>query len=132
MKLTPRAAALYDKYDKPWFANEVARLEKEVEEWEASFDLYHAASMRGIKMWQEATGKDMVWPDQGELTAWLIEKLDKILEHITDNGKLTWYHFETWANQIETRQRYPSILTKWLFSISQIMKTLEEENNENN
>jgi hypothetical protein len=77
MKLSPRAASLYDKYDKTWFANEVARLEGEIADWEASFELYYTASMRGIKMWQEATGKDMVWPDQGELTAWLIEKIDK-------------------------------------------------------
>ena len=33
--------------------------------------------MRGIKMWQEVTGKDMVWPDKGDLTVWLLEKLEE-------------------------------------------------------
>lgn len=31
MKLTPRASALYDKYDKSWFANRVAELEEDLE-----------------------------------------------------------------------------------------------------
>lgn len=31
MKLSPRASILYDKYDKPWFANRVAELEGDLE-----------------------------------------------------------------------------------------------------
>lgn len=55
----------------------ILELEDTVEEYEHSFELYHAASMHGIKMWQEATGRDKEWPDQAELTTWLIEKLDE-------------------------------------------------------
>ena len=46
-------------------------------------------------------------------------------EVLTRNGKLNWYHIETWANLIEAQQRYQSSLTKWLFSISKAMKALE-------
>ena len=55
----------------------ILELEAEVKEYQQSFDLQYDASMRGIKMWQEATGRDMVWPDKAELTAWLIERLDE-------------------------------------------------------
>lgn len=55
----------------------IVELEDQIKEYEHSFDLQYDASMRGIKMWQEATGRDMVWPDKAELTAWLIEKLDE-------------------------------------------------------
>jgi hypothetical protein len=53
----------------------LAASEAENAELKQSFDLYYAAEMRGIKMWQEATGKDMIWPDGGKLTAWLLERL---------------------------------------------------------
>jgi hypothetical protein len=53
----------------------LAASEAENAELKQSFDLYYAAEMRGIKRWQEATGKDMVWPDAGKLSAWLLERL---------------------------------------------------------
>ncbi|HEC65264.1 MAG TPA: hypothetical protein ENI23_08220 [bacterium] len=55
----------------------ILELEEQVKEYEQSFDLQYDASMRGIKMWQEATGRDMVWPDKADLVVWLIEKLEK-------------------------------------------------------
>jgi len=85
--MTPRAAALYDKYDKTWFANRVAELEEERDEQERSFELYYTASMRGIKMWQEKTGEDMVWPDQGHLIVWLIEKTYDLEEELNLRAK---------------------------------------------
>lgn len=42
----------------------------------------HDADMRGIKMWQQATGKDMAWPDQGKLVVWLLEQLEVALTAI--------------------------------------------------
>ena len=45
---------------------------------EASFDLRWKADMRAVKRWQEATGKDMEWPDHVDLVIWLLERLDKI------------------------------------------------------
>lgn len=40
------------------------------------FDLQWAADMRGIKMWQAAgEGRELTWPDQGSLVAWLLEQL---------------------------------------------------------
>lgn len=44
--------------------------------------LIHKASMRGIKMWQEKTGRDMVWPDHGDLCEWLLDEIDKRDEEI--------------------------------------------------
>lgn len=47
------------------------------EEWGKSFELYHDAQMRGIKLWQEATGRVDVLPDTAFLTSWLLEELDR-------------------------------------------------------
>lgn len=49
----------------------------------------------------------------------------RLRDVITNDGKYTWYHFETWANGIENRQRHPSILTEWLFTISRLVKSLQ-------
>ena len=58
---------------------EVGRLGREIEEWEASFNLYDDACRRGTKLWQEASGYTevpRVWPDGAKLVAWLLERLD--------------------------------------------------------
>ena len=46
-------------------------------ELESLFDLCHNADMRAIKMWQKATGRSRVWPDQTRLVVWLLDKLDE-------------------------------------------------------
>ena len=53
--------------------------------------------------------------------------LERLLDTITNSSKYSWYHFETWANQIENEQRYQSILTKWLFSISIRLRDMESK-----
>lgn len=66
-------------------------------ELEALFDLRHNADMRAIKCWQEATGRDLIWPDQADLCVWLLEQLDKtraLLQPFADavfndNGEMT-------------------------------------------
>jgi hypothetical protein len=60
-------------------------LEDELKEYEQSFELYRAASLRGIKMWQEVTGRDLVWPDQADLIVWLLGVLEARGETILAN-----------------------------------------------
>jgi hypothetical protein len=45
-------------------------------ELQAVFDMQRAAQMRAIKRWQDATGKDMTWPDTTDLCFWLAGQLD--------------------------------------------------------
>ena len=63
----------------------IVELEDQIKEYEQSFELYYDASMRGIKMWQEATGRDMVWPDKADLIVWLLEKFEARGENILAN-----------------------------------------------
>ena len=42
------------------------------------FDLRHKADMRGIKMWQEKTGKNLTWPDHADIVVFLLEKIDAL------------------------------------------------------
>lgn len=50
-------------------AGEVASLQN-------TFDLMWKADQRAIKLWQEATGKDHIWPDKAKTTLWLLERLE--------------------------------------------------------
>ena len=50
-------------------AGEVASLQN-------TFDLMWKADQRAIKLWQEATGKDHIWPDRTKTTLWLLERLE--------------------------------------------------------
>ena len=63
----------------------IVELEDQIKEYEQSFELYYDASMRGIKMWQEATGRDMVWPDKADLIVWLLETFEARGENILAN-----------------------------------------------
>ena len=47
--------------------------EREIAEHEASFDLRWKASLRAIKRWQAATGKELTWPDHTDLCVWLLD-----------------------------------------------------------
>lgn len=54
---------------------ETERLLGEVVELQASADLRWKADMRAIKRWQEATGRDDVWPDHADLCVFLMDEL---------------------------------------------------------
>lgn len=57
-----------------------AKLETELAELQATLDLHHKANLRGIKLWQAAgEGRELTWPDQGALVAWLLEQRDETL-----------------------------------------------------
>lgn len=60
----------------------IEELEGELEFTNLIFDLTNEAHIRGIKMWREATGRDMDWPDTADLTKWLIERLDASAKEI--------------------------------------------------
>jgi len=60
-------------------------LAAEVAEWKQSFELYHSAIRRGTALWREATGRDDVLPDVGDLVWWL---LTKHVLHAQDIAKL--------------------------------------------
>lgn len=49
---------------------------EDLKSYEQTFDLQHDADMRGIKMWQKATGRKKEWPDRGKMIFWLLERLD--------------------------------------------------------
>lgn len=46
------------------------------EEYGHGFRLRWDADMRAIRRWQEATGKELVWPDHADLVVWLLEQLE--------------------------------------------------------
>lgn len=52
-------------------------LAEEALELQQLFDLRWKADMRAIKMWQDAGGDKLTWPDHGKLCVWLLEQLDK-------------------------------------------------------
>lgn len=54
----------------------VAEARVGIEELQAGFDLRWKADMRAIKRWQEATGRELVWPDHADLVVWLLEQLE--------------------------------------------------------
>lgn len=62
------------KYD---LAGHVLLLIARVRELEATFDLRWKATMRAINRWQQATGKDMTWPDHADLCVWLLDQIDQ-------------------------------------------------------
>jgi len=57
-------------------ADRIEALEAENAELQRCFDLQWAAQQRAIKRWQEATGRDMAWPDHAELILWMLEQID--------------------------------------------------------
>ncbi len=55
---------------------EIAMVRQQCADLETTFELFRQADMRGIKMWRQATGRDMEWPDRGKMIFWLLERLD--------------------------------------------------------
>lgn len=56
----------------------IASLKAENEELDALFERMWAADMRGIKMWQKKTGKELTWPSRDKLVLWLLERIDEL------------------------------------------------------
>jgi hypothetical protein len=50
----------------------------EIAEHDHSFELRWKADMRAIKMWHEAGGDELTWPDHADLVVWLLERMTKI------------------------------------------------------
>ena len=72
---------LAHEYIEPeWALEYITKLEAEIADWEASFELYDSASMRAIKMWKERTGEDKTWPDQAKLIVWLMEEYEALIK----------------------------------------------------
>lgn len=68
---------------------EAVDLKEDNRDWEQSFDLYHKADMRGIKMWREKNpGNDLVMPDKGNMVAWLLEQWDALLKSKSSDPSL--------------------------------------------
>jgi len=57
-------------------------LRQECDELNAIFDAHWKAEMRGIKMWQKATGRKLTWPSTDTFTVWLIDRLERAEEVI--------------------------------------------------
>jgi len=49
----------------------------EIAEYEQSFNLRWNADMRAIKRWQEATGRNLIWPDHADLCVWVLGRMDE-------------------------------------------------------
>jgi hypothetical protein len=57
-------------------SRQVALLAQEVREYQQTFDLQWQAERRGIKCWQDATGRTLTWPDKAGFTLWLLSRLE--------------------------------------------------------
>jgi hypothetical protein len=75
-------------------AAEIDRLHAEVAEHETRFERMYAANMRGIKAWQEATGRDMVWPDHAKLVEWLCSEVAELRADLKDSREMahSWFY----------------------------------------
>lgn len=58
-----------------WLEADNATLQAELAERVASFEMRHESDMRAIKLWQEATGKELIWPNHADLCVWLMQEL---------------------------------------------------------
>jgi len=56
----------------------IEEIRAERDELQQVFDLQWEADQRAIKLWREATGQDMVWPDKSKLTGWLLAEIDRL------------------------------------------------------
>lgn len=59
-------------------------LEAKIQELQRSLDLQWQASQRAIKLWQQETGKDMVWPDKADLCVWLMQQNEQLRQHMAE------------------------------------------------
>lgn len=70
-------------------------LHARLEERQQSFDLRWKASMRAIKRWQAATGKELQWPDHADLCVWLLERIEEregLVRELTDPDQCRYDH----------------------------------------
>lgn len=54
----------------------IAKLKEQLAEFEKLISLQHKRSVQAIEAWQKAHNKPDVWPDLGELLAWLMKEVD--------------------------------------------------------
>lgn len=57
---------------------QLERAQAELAERDAAADLRHEADMRAIAIWQEATGKELMWPSHDDLCVWLMERVAEL------------------------------------------------------
>jgi hypothetical protein len=49
----------------------------ELTDLQQTFELLWQAEQRGIKCWQQATGRHLTWPDTANFTLWLLRRLEQ-------------------------------------------------------
>lgn len=72
-------------------SRQIALLVKEVREHRELFDRHWEAEQRGIKSWQDATGRHLTWPDTANFTLWLLGRLeaaDTVIQAARELGKV--------------------------------------------
>jgi len=52
--------------------------QKEIDDFQHSFNIRWDADMRAIKRWQQATGNELTWPDHADMVVWLLEQLEAV------------------------------------------------------
>jgi hypothetical protein len=57
-------------------SQQMALLVQEVKDLRQMFDLLWQAERRGIKSWQDATGRELTLPDGAGFTVWLLSRLE--------------------------------------------------------
>lgn len=62
--------------------------EAEAKELQRTFNLRWKADMRGIKRWQDATGRTLTWPNRADAVVFLLEKLDAAETALTEAAAL--------------------------------------------
>ena len=70
---------------------QLSLLVKEVKGLQETFNLVWKAERRGIKSWQDATGRELTWPDKANFTVWLLSRLehaDIVIQVARDLGKI--------------------------------------------
>lgn len=70
---------------------QIGLLVKEVKDHRELFDRHWEAEQRGIKRWQDATGRTLVWPDTANFTLWLLGRLehaDVVVQAARELGKI--------------------------------------------
>lgn len=72
----------------------IRSLKQELTGLQNTFDLMWEADMRAVKLWQEATGEDHIWPDRTKTTIWLLEKIEALEDEVIKNK-------EGWMAQVE-------------------------------
>lgn len=88
-----------------------APLEARTQELEAGFDLRWEADQRAVKMWHDAGGDKLEWPDHADLVVWLLGRIDELEATLEDEEASHQETLELWktarsrADALEARVR---------------------------